>query len=118
MKYRLTLTEQQAKIVAEACEFYARVRIGQFREILWKTLDPSLPVDDYCNRRDRMSSFLLSARAEAYPELHGEGHSYGVGKFEDADISFDVYQVLRTMFGDPRGAWSERELPLCERVEE
>lgn len=118
MKYRITLTEQQAKVVAEACEFFARVRCGQFAEIRWKTLDLSLPVDDYCERRDRMDAILLAARAEAYPELHGAGHSYGLGKFEDADIAFDVYQVIRAVFGDPRGAWSVRELPTCDEIEE
>ena len=49
-KIQLTLTEEQAKIVSTACEFYARVRMGQFSEIAYHTLDLSIPCDNYCDR--------------------------------------------------------------------
>ena len=39
-KIQLTLTEEQAKIVSTACEFYARVRMGQFDRIIDHTLHP------------------------------------------------------------------------------
>lgn len=117
---KLTLTDEMAKIVAEACEFYARIRMGQFQEIIYKTLEANeLGADDYCLRRDTAEQRLLSARAVIYPELHGLGHSYGYGKFDDADIAFDVYQAIRKEFGDPRGFFSFRdEVPVVERVEE
>lgn len=51
-KIQLTLTEEQAKIVSTACEFYARVRMGQFGRIIDHTLDLSIPCDNYCDRRD------------------------------------------------------------------
>ena len=117
-KIVLTLTEEQAKIVSKACEFYARIRIGQFNEIIWSCLDLSIPTDDFCKRRDEAERLLLEARKQIYPELYGIGHSYGIGKFEDADKAFDVHQVIRKKFGDPRGTFSYYELPKCEKVEE
>lgn len=116
---KLTLTDDMAKIVAEACEFYSRIRIGQFQEIIYKTLEMNeLGADDYCERRDAAEKFLFEAREFIYPELHGLGHSYGYGKFDDADRAFDVYQVIRTGFGDPRGIYTRfDDVPKIERVE-
>lgn len=115
---RLELTDEQAQIVSLACEFYARVRMGQFQEIYWKCLDMQLPCDDYCERRDEAERLLLEARKPIYPELHGLGHSYGIGKFKDADQAFDVYQVIRWLFGDDRPPFSFWELPKAERITE
>lgn len=116
---KLTLTDEMAQIVAEACEFYARIRMGQFQEIIYKTLEANeLGAANYCERRDAADQFLLEARKFIYPELYGRGHSYGYGKFDDADIAFDVYQAIRKEFGDPRGFFSCRdEVPVAERVQ-
>lgn len=115
MAIKLTLTEKQAKVVSTACEFYARIKIGQFKEIIWQTLDMQLPTDNFCERRDLAETNLLVARKFIYPELHGVGHSYGIGKFEEADKSFDVYQVLRQKFGDSRTPFSYYPVPICEK---
>ena len=115
---KLTLTDEQAKIVARACEFYARIMMGQFNEIVWHTLDKDLMCDDYCERRDNAEQLLFEARKYLYPELRGVGHSYGIGKFKDADMSFDVYQVIRPFFGDNRTPFSYYELPKCEKCNE
>lgn len=115
--FRLTLTEEQAQIVSNACEFYARVRMGQFNEIVWHTLDFGLKSGEYCIRRDEAEKLLLEARKHLYPELHGVGHSYGIGKFEDADQAFDVHQVLRYAMGDDRKPFSYHELPGCEKCD-
>lgn len=114
---RLTMTEEQAKIVSLACEFYARVRMGQFNEIVWHTLDIKIPGGEYCERRERAEQLLLDVRKQIYPDLHGAGHSYGIGKFDDADLAFDVHQVIRREMGDERPPFSYHELPTCERVE-
>ena len=111
--YNLKLTEQQARIVSVACEFYARVRMGQFNEIIMNCLD--LSRDDFCERRDAAETQLLEARKNIYPELHGIGHSYGIGKFEDADRAFDVHQILRNSLGTcDRPPFSYYDLPVCE----
>lgn len=64
------------------------------------------------------NKYLLDARKAIYPELNGIGHSYGVGKFADADRAFDVYQVLRHALGDPREPFQLGE-PLrgCTKLE-
>lgn len=113
---KLILTEEQAGIVASACEFYARIRMGQFNELVWHTLDIRLHSDDYCPRRDEAERLLLEVRRQIYPDLFGVGHSYGIGKFEDADKAFDVYQVLRHAMGDERRPFSYHQLPKVERM--
>lgn len=118
MSIKLTLTNEQAQIVSTACEFYARIKMGQFKEIIWHTLDMKIPTNDFCERRDLAEHYLLEARKYLYPDLHGVGHSYGMGKFEEADKAFDVYQVLRQQFGDPRSPFSYYELPICEKIKE
>jgi hypothetical protein len=35
---KLTLTDEQARNLANACEFYARVKMGQFKEITWDAM--------------------------------------------------------------------------------
>ena len=111
----LTLSPEQAEIVARACEFYARIKMGQFDEIPYHCLQHELPGSEYCNRRQAAEKALLEARKFIYPELHGVGHSYGVGKFHDADRAFDVYQVLRYALGDPRVPYAFGDpLPICK----
>ena len=112
-KYILELNEEQAEIVSRACEFYARVRIGQFNEIIWHTLGSEMP-EDYCGRRELAEQKLLETRRIIYPELHGIGHSYGMGKFRDADLSYDVHQVLRKAFGSGKEPFSYNELPIFD----
>ena len=113
---KLTLTEEQAKIVSLSCEFYTRIRIGLWNEITYNFMD--IKRDDYCEARDAAEYYLLEARKYVYPDLSGIGHSYGVGKFEDADIAYDVHQVLRHALGDSRTPWSmsQEKLPVCEKV--
>lgn len=114
---RLTLTDEQAQIISIATEFYARVRMGQFQEIVWNTLDMSAETGGYCRRRDEAESLLLLARKQLYPDLTiSLGHSYGIGKFKDADMSFDVHQVIRHAMGDDRPPFSYYDLPKIEVI--
>jgi len=118
MKYLLKLNEEQAKICAMACEFYARIKMGQFNEISYRMM-LGQEGDDWFYRRDIAECCLAAAKKAIYPELGGAGHSYGIGKFEDADMSFDIYQVLREKFPyDGREPFSYGDLPECEVVEE
>lgn len=113
--FELRLTAEQAEIISKACEFYARIRMGQFDEIPYLCLPLGLQGGEYCSRRQAADKALLEARKFIYPELNGIGHSYGVGKFQDADRAFDVYQVLRYAQGDPRVPYSfDEPLPICK----
>ena len=115
-KYILELTEEQAKIAAQACEFFARIRMGQFQEIPYLCLRSEITGGEYCARRNIAEKHLLDARKAIYPELNGIGHSYGIGKFQDADRAFDIYQVLRYALGDPRAPYRLGEpLPVCRK---
>ena len=117
-KYILDLNEEQAKTVAQACEFFARIKMGQFQEIPVLCLSKELSGEAYCTQRDIATKHLLDARKAIYPDLNGIGHSYGVGKFPDADRAFDVYQVLRYALGDQREPFQLGEpLPGCTKIE-
>lgn len=117
-KFILELNEEQAQTVAQACEFFARIKMGQFQEIPFLLLSNELSGGDYCRKRELANKYLLDARKAIYPELNGIGHSYGVGKFEDADRAFDVYQVLRYALGDPREPFQLGDpLPGCTKLD-
>ena len=116
----LTMTESQASAVSRACEFFCRIYLGQFQEISYELLF-NQPLDDkYCDRRDAADHYLFEARKFIYPELHGIGHSYGVGKFEIADKAWNAYQVLRHALGDDRKPYAlfGETLPECSVKEE
>lgn len=93
--YTLTMTQDQALIVSKACEFYARVMMGQFNEIVFETMMPHTSRPDFCERRDHMEALLHQARKCAFPDLTGPGHSYGVGHSVSSDRAWEAYQVLR-----------------------
>lgn len=109
----VTLSGDQAELVSGVCEFYARMKMGQFKEIIWYFLDMKLPSDDYCERRDEAEQLLLKARESIYPDLHGIGHSYGIGKFEDADKVYAVHQAIRYAKGHWREPFSYYPVPKC-----
>lgn len=106
----LKLTDKQAKIVARACEFYTRIVLGQFREIILELVNDD-NIQSITENREEIEELLFKARNLIYPDLHGIGHSYGVGNFEHADKAYDVYQVIRKLFGDPRVNFSYYTLP-------
>ena len=108
MKYILELNEEQARIVSAACEFFSRVKCGQFGRIVEECVGVPYP-DNY----EEVARAMLKFRSLLYPDLHGIGHSYGMGKFRDADISSDVHQVIRKHFGDTIEPFSYHELPRC-----
>lgn len=117
----LKMTEEQARVASVACEFYARMRMGQFGEIMMNTavlkeMMAQNP-DDFHYRRDEALNHLYQAREYIYPELKGRGHSFGIAKFEDADRAFDIHQVIRYAMGDPRSPFSFHDLPVCEMME-
>lgn len=93
-KYQLILTEGQARLVSLCCEFYARIMLGQFAEIPYHLMLRDKG-ENYCQRRESAENLLFEARKYIYPELQGRGHSYGIGKFDEADQAFDVHQVIR-----------------------
>lgn len=105
-EYCLKLDEHQARVVARACEFYCRIYLGQFQEITDELmLLQNVELSEWCSRRDKAEDLLFEARKYIYPELYGKGHSYGVGKYEQADTAWNAYQVLRHALGDARAPY-------------
>lgn len=92
MKYTLTMDEEQAQMLSKACELYARLKAGQWEELLQLCLEWKDPL--FRNKYDAALIPLLDARKIVYPELHGVGHSYGVGKLGDADLVWELHKVL------------------------
>lgn len=60
----LRLTEEQANIVSSACEFYARIQMGQFQEIGYTC--PKMPG---ALGYDEVTAAWLALRKCIYPEL-------------------------------------------------
>lgn len=117
---QLTLTDEQAKVVSDACEFYARIRLGQFNEIIWnREMQQSISDRNYFDRVEVVEQLLMTARALFYPDLGAhKGSSYGVGKYPDADTAFNVHQVLRHELGDKREPLGHTDMPKCKKVKE
>jgi hypothetical protein len=110
---RLELTNEQAEVVSLACDFYARVKIGQFGEIIDRTLDIKIPSNEYLERKRMARLYIIEARNEIYPDLHGFGHSYGYGKFADADDAIDVSKCIRHAMADDPEPLKTRKYPKC-----
>lgn len=101
-QYALLLSSEQAKLLSSACEFYARMMMGQW-EFLLEHICCLQEAPIYGDAYDRAEQHLLDARSEVFPSLeHSFCHSYGVGKFADADQIWEIYEVLRN-----RIAWTE-----------
>lgn len=112
-KVTLELNEEQAKLLSDACEFYARMRMGQFGEIIW-----CCAKGHYVDRPEEAQQLWLQLRKIVMPDLTMHpGHSLGVGHIKEADLVFDIHQVLRSALGDKREPWSAYDLPTV-KVEE
>ena len=90
-KYVLTLTRKQAYMVQDACELFARLKIGQFNRITEHLLD--LGLNDYCERRDNandllriVSCIIFGRNIYGSPELKQDETHYR---------AWDIYTVLR-----------------------
>ena len=127
-EYVLHMDAETAQVVLRACEFYCRIRLGQFQEVRYITVAPLGENDPtFGERIEKCSEALDFARKAAYPELNGPGHSYGVGHFRDADTAWNTYQVLRYVKAwheHPEGGdtvnfnkplrYSDAPMPRCE----
>lgn len=101
MKYRITLTEDQLKMIARGMEFYSRMESGQFHEI-----EKLGTVHDYRNEtgRGHDSDMIRRMVEELKWELLGlkAGESYSVGKSEgitkdaqrDINLSYSIYREI------------------------
>lgn len=126
-KFVLTLTREQASIVEDACELYARLKIGQFNRITEMMLRVSAS-EDYCFRREIANNILKSAACIIFGM-----NAYGMPDCKqdtEHHRAWDVYQVLRytrSWHDHPEGGFTVNfdkpmtfigePLPECEIVE-
>lgn len=90
-KYHIELTEKQLQALNAACEVCARFKVGQ----------PGIAVDmlaitDGAGRS--INSYALEHQLDALIKpLMGldMNASFGAGQFDDADVLFDLHEVLR-----------------------
>ena len=130
-KYCMTMTEEQARLVIRALDFFSRMRMGQFGELIGLVLPVSGgDIDDYVARRDEVERILLDARDVLMPDLrdmnslHG---SFGVYHFADSTRAFHALQAIRSCIAwhnNPAGGVTVEfnrppgDAPRCEAVDD
>ena len=107
-RYRLKLTAKQMGVLQHALDMYFRLGMGQTREVGEHMIDHRLPINEWCDRRDRIDSILAAARTVARPELSPNAfHGIDSTAIDDVNrIASDVHDVIRhhvVMENDPRG---------------
>lgn len=130
-KYRMTMTEEQARLVIRALDFFSRMRMGQFAELIDLVISvKDGDIDDYRKRRDEASRILLDARNVLMPELqimHSINSSYSVYKFEDSHAAWRTLQAIRSFIAwhnNPEGGVTvdfykpSGDAPKCEAVDD
>jgi hypothetical protein len=102
--YSLTLTETQARLTAEALEFYMRWCIGQFQAPA--SVEFRQTATEYREKHglDKWGphdtrELFDKLREQMFPELRGPGHSYGVGwnekrEQQDAQRAYEIYKEI------------------------
>lgn len=96
--YTLTMDAETARVVSRACEFYARILMGQWEELSWEMI---LRDETYAERRPVCEAFIERARMAAFPDLV-RGQYYGVGHDRKADTAWQTHEVIRNAM-----AWHE-----------
>ncbi|OGT43321.1 MAG: hypothetical protein A3F13_02420 [Gammaproteobacteria bacterium RIFCSPHIGHO2_12_FULL_40_19] len=91
MKYKLTVSEKQAKVISFALDFYSRISGGQFDEIFYRFIWKNINDDERSKVREMLNElkFVLTGLKPNQPNM-------GLGKIcEDGKIAYDLHQVIR-----------------------
>ena len=102
MNFLIEVDEKQLQVISVACDVYARLQCGHLSVAL-----------DHC-KNAKGSSFVIpwdaimtiEAIAKPFMNLELNAH-YGIGKFDTADISWDIHQVARKCLHDLKHKESE-----------
>ena len=135
-KYVLTMTEAQARMMIAALDFFSRMKMGQFGELIDLVM-PITPgtVDNYLSRKECAEQVLLAVRNILMPDLRGMNSlagSYGVYRSEDTERVFNAMLAIRSciawhknpqggyevIYDRPRAINVTEEMPKCEVVED
>lgn len=135
-KYRLEMTEEQARVTVAALDLALRIRLGQFREIIEQCMEwePD-KTDEWCERREKADAILLQARDIIMPELrpmNSLAGGHGVYAKEGTERLYNVLLAVRSCiayhdhpeggdtvnFRKPMAIYVMEELPKCEVVDD
>ena len=117
-KYVLEFDEEQAKVVAEALEFFSRFSAGQFMHwppsfeaSLWKTKPETADLDT----QKRAVEAAFRNFKVAVMQLH-PNESLGIGVpdlTEEAKIAYDIYRPILEEFAKetPEDSWNVYKTP-------
>lgn len=111
-KYVLEMDEEQARITIAALDFWMRMKLGQWKELieLCMSLADCESVEKYLERGEKAEKFLLQARKEIMPELSDSlYHSHGVYNSRDTTQGFNILRAVRSCIAwhrNPEGGWT------------
>ena len=94
----IELNEKQAMLIAVALETHSRVLCGQIDLTFNRALETALYRDckydnEFWQRRDTINIHLSAIKRFVFPEL-SENESYGIGKFKEADLGYEMYKEI------------------------
>ena len=95
---KIELNKKQAILIAVALETYSRALCGQIDLTFNKALETALYRnckydDEFWQRRDTINIHLSAIKRFVFPEL-SENESYGIGKFYEADLGYEMYKEI------------------------
>ena len=109
MKYNLSITAKQAKVIEDALDLYSRIGEGQYGEILsydFAPVDPEtnkrkLDDADVINQCRHQLEHVSQMRLGLSPNSFFAIHAHEIS--DDFRISFDLKQVIRHQLWKDRG---------------
>ncbi len=135
-KFRLEMTETQARAIVAALDLAIRIHLGQFGRIVDECMEwePG-KTDEWCQRRERAEALLLQARNIIMPELqdmHSLHGSHGVYSGVERERLYNLMLAVRSCLAyheQPEGGYTvdfrkpmaihvNEEMPKCEVVED
>ena len=98
----IKLNEKQAQLIAVALEQHSRMLCGQIELSFLKGLETALYRDckyddEFWQKRNTVDIHLKAIKKFVFPELT-EGASYGIGKFPEADLGYEMYKQILYFF--------------------
>ena len=102
----IELNDKQARLIAEALEQHSRILCGQVELSKIPALETALYRDckygdEFWQRRDNVDIQLNTIKRLIFPELDRNA-SYGIGKFPEADLGYEMYKQILYHFEQKR----------------
>ena len=96
-KVTIELTKEQAGTLMQACELFARIKMGQFDEIIhtmhMDTYDKSLNRPEF--DQDMAKAYLNQARNVIFSDIGSSAYIGISHTSESSKMAWDIYQQLR-----------------------